>query len=122
VELEDLPGLYGLAAGTGEEAVARDALLGQAGRPRPAAALVVVDQTSLARNLYLVSQVRELGVPVLVALNMSDIAASGGLRGDAAPLARGVGAPGGPTGARNGEGLDRLLAGPHRALGPGGPA
>ena len=93
VEIEDLPGLYGLGARSAEERVANDALLGNAGRPRPAAVLVVVDQTSLARNLYLVSQVRETGLPLLVALNMSDIAAAEGLRVDPETLSREIGAP-----------------------------
>jgi ferrous iron transport protein B len=115
VELEDLPGLYGLASGTGEEEVARDALLGRAGRPRPAAALLVVDQTNLARNLYLVSQVRELGVPVLVALNMSDIAGAEGIRVDADALSRELGAPVVAVSARTGEGID-ALRGALRAL------
>jgi ferrous iron transport protein B len=116
VELEDLPGLYGLSASNIEEGVARDALRGASGRPRPAAALVVVDQTNLARNLYLVSQVRELGVPVLVALNMSDVAGAEGLRVDEAALARELGAPVVATSARTGEGVGRLLAELERLL------
>ena len=110
VELEDLPGLYGLSAGSPEENVARDALLGNAGRPRPAAALVVVDQTNLARNLFLASQVRELGVPVVVALNMSDLAGAEGLRVDAQALARELGAPAVAVSARTGEGIAPLRA------------
>jgi ferrous iron transport protein B len=116
VEVEDLPGLYGLAAGTPEERVTRDALLGSEARPRPSAALVVVDQTSLARNLYLVSQVRALGLPVLVALNMSDIAAAEGLRVDAEVLSRELGASVVATSARTGEGIERLLAELERML------
>ncbi|HET8644608.1 MAG TPA: ferrous iron transporter B, partial [Vicinamibacteria bacterium] len=108
VEVEDLPGLYGLSAGNAEEGVARDALLGNAGRPRPAAALVVVDQTNLARNLYLVSQVRELGLPMLVALNMSDIAGAEGLRVETGTLAREIGAPVVAVSARTGDGLETL--------------
>lgn len=110
VELEDLPGLYGLTAGSAEELVARDALLGSVDRPRPVAALVVVDQTNLARNLYLVGQVRELGVPVLVALNMSDLAGAEGLQVDAQVLSRDLGAPVVPLSARTGEGLPELRA------------
>jgi len=110
IELEDLPGLYSLSAASLEERVAREALVGGAGLPRPAAALVVVDQTNLARNLYLLSQVRELGVPVLVALNMSDIAGAEGLRVDTETLSRELGAPVVPVSARTGEGMPRLLA------------
>jgi ferrous iron transport protein B len=122
VEVEDLPGLYGLAASSPEERVARDALLGNAGRPRPAAALVVVDQTGLARNLYLLSQVRELGVPIVVALNMSDIAAAEGLRVDAEALSRALGAPVVATSARTGEGLGSLLGELERLLADPRPA
>lgn len=108
VDVEDLPGLYGLGATNVEESVARDALLGNAGRPRPAGALVVVDQTNLARNLYLASQVRELGVPLLVALNMSDIASAEGLRVDAEALSLELAAPVVAVSARTGEGMARL--------------
>jgi ferrous iron transport protein B len=110
VEVEDLPGLYSLSGGAGEQGIARDALVGGAGRPRPAAALVVVDQTNLARNLYLVSQVRELGLPVLVALNMTDIAGAEGLHIDAATLSRELGAPAVPVSARTGDGMAQLRA------------
>lgn len=109
VDVMDLPGLYGLNAGTLEERVARDALLGEHGHPKPTAAVVVVDQTHLARNLYLVGQVRELGVPVLVALNMSDLAGAEGLKVDTATLEREIGAPVVAISARTGEGLPALL-------------
>jgi ferrous iron transport protein B len=102
VELEDLPGLYGLGAVNVEERVARDALR-SAG-----AALVVVDATNLARNLYLVSQVRELGLPVLLALNMIDLAQQEGLDIDEQGLARELGVPVVSVSARTGQGLDRL--------------
>jgi ferrous iron transport protein B len=108
VELEDLPGLYALSAGSAEERIAREALMGTAERPRPAAALLVVDQTNLARNLYLASQVRELGLPLLVALNMSDIAGAEGLRVDARALSDELGAPVVAVSARTGAGLDAL--------------
>jgi ferrous iron transport protein B len=122
IDLEDLPGLYGLTTANAEERISRDALLGQAGRPRPEAAIVVVDQTSLARNLYLVSQVRELGLPVLVALNMSDVAAAEGIRVDADLLASELGAPVVATSARTGEGLGELLVALERMLAaPGDP-
>jgi ferrous iron transport protein B len=108
VEMEDLPGLYALSTGSEEERVARDALLGNAGRPRPSAVLLVVDQTNLARNLYLASQVRELGLPLLVALNMSDIAGAEGLRVDAPSLSAELGAPVVAVSARTGEGMAAL--------------
>ena len=122
VDVEDLPGLYGLSSSSAEETVARDALLGSAGRPRPALALVVVDQTNLARNLYLVSQVRELGVPVLVALNMSDIAGAEGLSVDADVLSRELGAPVLGVSARTGAGLSELREALERRLEASEPA
>lgn len=108
VHLEDLPGLYALHAANAEERIAQDSLLGAAGVPAPAGALVVVDATNLARNLYLVSQVRQMDVPVLVALNMTDLAGEEGLRVDIAALARELGAPVVPVSARTGQGLGAL--------------
>jgi ferrous iron transport protein B len=102
LEVEDLPGLYGLGAVNVEERVARDALRAAG------AALVVVDATNLARNLYLVGQVRELGLPLLVVLNMKDLAAQEGLSIDEAALSRELGAPVVSISARTGEGIDRL--------------
>jgi ferrous iron transport protein B len=122
VELEDLPGLYGLAGGNGEERLARDALLGSAGRPRPAAALLVMDQTNLARNLYLASQVRELGLPLVVALTMTDIARAEGLRVDARSLSAELGAPVVAVSARTGEGLPALRRALEQLLAAGGAA
>jgi ferrous iron transport protein B len=110
VQVEDLPGLYALSSANAEEAIAHDALVGTAGWPSPSAAVVVVDATNLARNLYLVSQVRQLEVPVLLALNMSDLAEREGLRVDTAALARELGAPVVAISARTGEGLRDLRA------------
>jgi ferrous iron transport protein B len=111
VDVEDLPGLYSLHAGNVEEKVARDSLCGAPeGAGRASAAIVIVDATNLARNLYLAGQVRELGVPVLVVLNMMDLAANEGLRIDAAALARELGAPVVPLSARTGEGVNEVPA------------
>jgi ferrous iron transport protein B len=107
VHVEDLPGLYALHAANAEERIAHESLCGTNG-PAPAAAVVVVDATNLARNLYLLSQVRQLDVPVLVALNMTDLAGREGLRVDVAALSRELGAPVVPISARTGEGLPAL--------------
>ncbi len=119
VDLVDLPGLYGLTDGNTEETVARDALCGGGGRPGASAAVVVVDATHLARNLYLVGQVRELGIPLIVAVNMIDLAQREGLSIDTAALARELGAPTVAISARTGEGVEQLLlaleALPHQA-------
>jgi ferrous iron transport protein B len=110
VEVEDLPGLYALSATSPEERVARDALCGTDGLSVPGAAVVVVDATNLARNLYLVGQLRESHVPMLVALNMSDLARQEGLKVDTEALSRELGAPVVALSARTGEGLPRLRA------------
>ncbi len=83
VTLIDLPGLYSLTPHSPDEQVARDVLLGyRADTPRPDAVVNVVDASSLERNLYLTSQVMDLGLPVLVALTMNDTAADMGVRVD----------------------------------------
>lgn len=93
IELLDLPGAYSLAAVSPDEQILCDALHGRMGAGPPAAILVVVDATNLMRNLYLVSQVLELGLPVVVALNMMDIAQRRGLRIDTALLSKRLGVP-----------------------------
>ena len=72
VTVVDLPGTYSLSARSAEEQIALDALLGFAGLPRPAVVVVVVDAGQLSRNLYLTLQLVELGVNLVVALNMLD--------------------------------------------------
>ena len=113
VTLLDLPGLYGLGpASKGqnpEEAVADEALRGgAAGLPKPAAAVVVINAASVARHLYLVSQVRESDVPIVVALNMIDVAEREGLSVDAAALSERLGCAVVPISARTGRGLVEL--------------
>jgi ferrous iron transport protein B len=117
VRLIDLPGLYGLSAASAEEKIARDVLLGDvAGRngqdnqAGPSAAIVIVDATNLERNLYLASQVIELGVRCVVALNMIDLARRMNLRIDTEALSRELGAPVVPVCGRSGEGIAALKA------------
>ena len=69
VVLTDLPGIYSLSPYTLEEVVARNYLIGE----RPDAILNIVDGTNLERNLYLTTQLMELGIPVVIAINMMDI-------------------------------------------------
>jgi ferrous iron transport protein B len=72
--LIDLPGLYSLDATSLDEHIARDIITGeQAGMPKPDAIVAVVDATNLERNLYLVMQLFEFGVPVVIALTMIDV-------------------------------------------------
>jgi len=109
--LFDMPGLYTLAGCAGEERVAVDALAGCAkGVDAPAAILLVLDATNLVRNLFLGSQVLELGVPVVVALNMMDLAEKSGLRVDVEALEAQLGCPVVPVVARKGIGIDKLLS------------
>lgn len=76
----DLPGAYSLAARSPDEAVTRDVLLGRReDTPQPDRILCIVDATNLERNLYLVHQILDLGRPVILVLNMMDIAAAAGV-------------------------------------------
>jgi ferrous iron transport protein B len=111
VEVLDLPGTYSLAAHTPDEGLAVRILLGeQPGEERPAAVVVIADASNLKRNLYLVTQALELGLPVVVALNMMDAARAAGIRLDVPALARALGAPVVPMVATRGEGLAELRA------------
>jgi ferrous iron transport protein B len=94
VVLIDLPGTYSLAARSADEMVATEVLLGErADEQRPDLVFVVVDATNLERNLFLVLQVMELGVPCAVLLNMMDLARAQGLRIDAEALQQRLGVP-----------------------------
>jgi ferrous iron transport protein B len=104
--LVDLPGTYSLSALTPEEVIARDYLLSGS----PHAVIDVVDATNLERNLYLTAQLLELGVPLVVALNVSDSARAKGVRIDTERLSVLLGqAPVVETVGHRGGGLDRLL-------------
>src|SRR5205814_5398843 len=93
-DLIDLPGTYSLAPRSPDEMVAVDVILGQqAGEARPDVVVSIVDASNLERNLYLTTQALELGVPVVIALNMIDIAESQGVRIDADQLAQRLGVP-----------------------------
>jgi ferrous iron transport protein B len=107
----DLPGLYSLDSKSPDEKLAADALQGKLEHTAPSAALIVVDATNLERNLFLVSQVLELKkIPVVVALNMMDMARRDGIRIDVAKLRQELGCMVVPVSARNGEGLPELKA------------
>jgi ferrous iron transport protein B len=94
VEIVDLPGLYSLAARSRDEMVVVDLLLGRRNDVPPVdAVLCIVDASNLERNLYLVSQVLELELPTIVAVNMLDVAESRGIRIDLDRLERRLGIP-----------------------------
>ncbi len=103
----DLPGSYSLSAGSPDERIALEVLLGRdEDRWRPDVVLVVVDSVHLERNLYLSSQVLELGIPVVIALNQFDAAESAGINIDIPELIHELGVPIVPTVAKRGEGID----------------
>lgn len=83
----DLPGIYSLSPYTLEEVVARNYLIEQ----RPDAILNIVDGTNLERNLYLTTQLTELGIPVVVAINMMDVVKKSGDKIDTKELAKELG-------------------------------
>ena len=100
IAIMDLPGIYSLSPYTLEEVVARNYLLGE----RPDAILNLVDASNIERNLYLTTQLLELGIPVVVALNMMDVVRKNGDRIDTAKLAAALGCPVVETSAVKGEG------------------
>ena len=87
VVIMDLPGIYSLSPYTLEEVVARNYLIGE----RPDAILNIVDGTNLERNLYLTTQLTELGIPVVVAVNMMDVVSKNGDKINIAELSRQLG-------------------------------
>ena len=105
----DLPGAYSLAARSPDEAVTRDVLLGRrSDTPPPDRILCIVDATNLERNLYLVHQILDLGRPVILVLNMMDLAAQAGLNVRVARLEKELGLPVIPCEAVTGKGLMEL--------------
>jgi ferrous iron transport protein B len=103
--LLDLPGTYGLDAVSEDQSVAKEALLFE----RYAAVIVVVDSSNLERNLYQVLQLIDLGLPIIVALNMVDHAARKGIAVDISKLAHLLGVPVLPIVAITGQGVRKLL-------------
>ena len=100
----DLPGSYSLTANSPEEGIARDFLA----QEKPDVVVAVVDASSLERNLYLVGELLQLGAPMVVALNMMDVARSSGLEVDTETLASMLCVPVVPVVAREGQGVSRL--------------
>jgi ferrous iron transport protein B len=111
IELLDLPGTYSLDPSSPDEAVTRDVLLGtQAGERLPDAIVVVVDASNLDNHLRFTLQLIALGLPLVVALNMVDLAERDGLKLDAVALEGELGVPVVPTVAVRKRGLDALRA------------
>ncbi len=105
IRVVDLPGTYSLTAYSAEELVARDYLVNE----RPDVVVNIVDAVNLERNLYLTCQFLELGVPLVIALNMVDAAEKRGISIDAQGLSRLLGVPVLPIVARSGQGVPKLL-------------
>ena len=101
VTITDLPGIYSLSPYTMEEVVARNYLVDE----RPDAILNIVDGTNLERNLYLTTQLCELGIPVVIAINMMDVVEKSGVKINTAELSRQLGCTVGEISALKGKGI-----------------
>lgn len=111
VTVVDLPGAYSLISRSPDEVVAMEVLRGlRPDTPRPDVVVVVVDASNLQRNLYLVSQLVEMGPPMVVALNMMDVAARRGIAVLPEELEKELGVPVVPVVAHKKEGIDKLKA------------
>lgn len=108
ITLTDVPGTYSLSARSAEEQIAIQAIAGLHPLERPDAVVLVADATQLTRNLYLALQVIEIDVPVVIALNMTDMLGERGQEIDARAAARALGVPVIPISAQKGTGLDEL--------------
>jgi hypothetical protein len=110
----DLPGIHDLGASSEDEAIVRRFLE----QTPPDLALVVINASQITTQLALALQVQALGIPMLLALNMSDEARRFGIRIDARELGRRLGMPVVAINARASEGLDTLLEAIHRPVAP----
>ncbi|WP_051722551.1 ferrous iron transport protein B [Streptomyces albus] len=108
IPVTDLPGTYSLVPASPDEELTQDLLVSADPAERPDVAVAVLDAANPARNLYLCAQLKDTGVPLVVALTMTDIARRRGLRIDAEALAAGIGAPVVPVSVREGLGLAEL--------------
>ncbi len=105
VIITDLPGIYSLSPYTLEEVVARNYLIDE----KPDAILNIVDGTNLERNLYLTTQLTELGIPVVVAVNMMDVVRKKGDKINIKELSKALGCPVVEISALKGEGIDAAV-------------
>ena len=105
IQVVDLPGTYSLTAYSLEEIVARDFLVNE----RPDLVVDIVDASNLDRNLYLATQFRELGIPLIIALNMVDVAEARGIAVDHQELSSLLEVPVIPMVARTNKGIQELL-------------
>lgn len=123
ITLVDLPGTYSLSPRSLDEMVSVDVLLGrQPDVGQIDAVICIVDAANLERNLYLFTQVREIGVPVVLCLNMWDVAQSRGITVDQKLLAERLGVPVIATSAHKGQGIEELKTSIHQAIGSSPPS
>src|SRR5207248_7918952 len=109
INIIDLPGTYSLISRSPDELIAMEVLRGlRPDTPAPDAVIVVVDASNLQRNMYLVSQLIELGRPLVIALNMMDIAERRGTRVSAEVLEKELGVPVIPIVGHRRKGIDEL--------------
>jgi len=121
-ELVDLPGMYSLAPRSRDEMVAADVLLGRMpDGPRIGAIICVANACNVRRSLYLLSQLMELGLPVVLALNMADLAVRHGVEIDVEALSRRLGIPVVLIQAHRRIGIDRLMDALDQAVRCGAP-
>src|SRR5436190_17876160 len=108
-DIIDLPGTYSLSARSPDEMVAVDVILGRQGaEKKPDLVISIVDAANLERNLFLTTQVLDLGVPVVVALNMIDVAEGLGIKIDVPRLQAKLGLAVVPLQANKGKGISQL--------------
>ncbi len=105
VQIVDLPGIYSLSPYTPEEVISRNYILDE----HPDCVINIVDATNLERNLYLTTQILEIDVPVVVALNMADVLKKSGDRVDVKALEEKIGVPVVSISALKGQGIDELM-------------
>ncbi len=118
IELVDLPGAYSLAAGGRDEALALELLVGHRKTfDSVDLIVVVVDAANLGRNLFFTLQLLEIGCPLIVALNMMDVAEAEGVRIDVDALSKELGVPVVPVIATKQRGIDALVQGITKSLG-----
>lgn len=109
ITLTDLPGVYGLEARSTDERVAVEAIRGERGEPPPDALILVADAAHLRTHLHTVLQMKSLGLPVIVALNMIDLAERDGVRIDIPKLTEMLGVPVVATRATRKSGREALI-------------
>jgi len=105
IEIVDLPGIYSLSPYTPEEVISRNFIIDE----KPECVINIVDATNLERNLYLTTQILEMDVPLVIALNMMDIVEKNGDKIDTVILERQIGVPVVAISAQTGDGIEELM-------------